>query len=133
MKRWVKGTLLGCGLLLLACVSGMFLMVFLFHLLVPNPFDDRPFDREVWLAEAGLPGPDNPRGQMYEDLLEKHLKKGMTKAEVLALLGKPDATSRSRLFSYELGMWSGMRIDTDTLDVEFDGTDKVKRAYRVQH
>jgi hypothetical protein len=47
------------------------------------------FDRQQWLAtrKAGTCGTDNPREAMVEDVMAHHLATGMTRAQVLALLG----------------------------------------------
>lgn len=77
--------------------------------------------------------PDNPRGKMYEDLVENYLRKGMTKAQVVALLGESDLVTKPEIISYNLGMWSGMRIDYDSLDLVFSNDGKLTKYYRVQH
>ncbi len=76
---------------------------------------------------------------MTRSLLRHHLRPGMTKAEVLALLGPPDGEggansehlrdedkrlNRSVLL-YALGAWSGFRMDEDFLSVIFDNSDRV--------
>jgi hypothetical protein len=47
------------------------------------------FDRQQWLAtgKAGTCGPDNSRESMVEDVMTHYLAPGMTRAQVLALLG----------------------------------------------
>jgi hypothetical protein len=40
---------------------------------------------------------------------------------------------RDTCLSYNLGMWSGLRMDYDTLDIYFDNSGRVARALTVQH
>ena len=49
------------------------------------------FNQKIWLEndELGNGTENNPRAQMIDDLIKNHLKKGMTKSEVIALLGNP--------------------------------------------
>ncbi len=70
---------------------------------------------------------------MFDDLIKNHLRKNMSKDEVVALIGKPDYEDRTEFFSYKLGFWSGFRIDLDTLDLEFSRDGKLKKSYRVQY
>jgi hypothetical protein len=46
------------------------------------------FERGKWLADDGIS--NCVRGAMYRDLEKNYLKKGMSKAEVLELIGKAD-------------------------------------------
>ena len=55
-----------------------------------DPFDDKEFDKQVWASMHEQMLPDNPRGQMYQDIIENHVKLGMPKVQVLELLGTPD-------------------------------------------
>lgn len=64
-----------------------------------DPFPDRPaipFDCERWIAEPGV------RGEMADDLIANHLRMGMSKDEVGALLGL-DLASVGSLFSEDIG------------------------------
>jgi hypothetical protein len=134
MKSWQRRTLK----VLTGVVVSVFLVIvgFLFvlrFLIFQNHFDDKHFNQSLWAAYSGSTEPDNPRGQMYEDLTTKTLKKGMSKHHVLALLGEPDFSKEETVFKYNFGAWSGFRIDYDSLDIEFDQDGKVKSFYRVQH
>lgn len=122
--------------LLLLVATG--LAVFLFR----NPFDDLKFDREVWLARAGDRDPGNPRGQMAEDILERFRADPPTRDQVLQLLGPsefPCSPLRAlpgpveACLSYNLGMWSGLGMDYDTLDVYFDLAGRFVSGLTVQH
>jgi len=61
------------------------------------------------------------------------LRKNMSKAEVIELIGKPDYEGKTDFFSYKLVYWSGFRIDLETLDLEFSKEGRLKKFYRVQH
>jgi hypothetical protein len=98
-----------------------------------NPFDDRKFVQEVWGKFGKSDDPDNPRGQMVEDLQERFLKRGMMKQQVVNLLGEPDFEKTERFFKYNLGAWSGFRIDDDSLDMEFDRDGRLINSRTVQH
>ena len=51
----------------------------------------RPFDREAWTAPDGHPGDRlDRRARMVSNLVKRHLRPGMTRTEVEALLGPPD-------------------------------------------
>jgi len=47
------------------------------------------FNREVWLKNNDLTDTNNPRSKMTRDLLNNYLKKGLTKNDVIQLLGTP--------------------------------------------
>ena len=98
-----------------------------------NPFDDRPFSETTWAAYHQSTDYDSPRGQMYADLKRHHLRRGMSRDEVLALLGEPDLRESATHFSYSLGAWSGFRMDYDTLEVEFSKAGHLTSVDRVQH
>ncbi|MGH7167453.1 MAG: hypothetical protein ACREII_02875 [Nitrospiraceae bacterium] len=136
MKRLGKSILLILGGLLIlatATIVGLFIWGGYQMSQFDSPFDDRSFDPVVWKASSKDRNPDNPRGQMYEDLVKNHLRAGMTQPEVIALLGHGDEAERQDFISYNLGMWSGFRVDYDTLDLSFDRGGRLKRYNRVQH
>lgn len=132
MKRPAK-ILIGCGATVLIVVAMLALFIAWMQGF-NNPFNDRPFDRQVWLAMRDSEEHDNPRGQMAQDIRKRHLKRGMTRKEVENLLGKPDLSSSSdNPWQYILGEWSGFRMDTDTLDVHFDERGRVSGTRLHQH
>lgn len=49
--------------------------------------------------------------------------------------GKSSSLCLSHLdtVAYTLGMWSGFRIDYDSLDIYFDSNDRVCRVCIIQH
>ena len=94
----------------------------------------RPFDAKVWsevvAAELryGLP---QPRYAMLGDLRANHLKRGMTRAEVVALLGPPDRPSGVALVdAYLVGCSVS---DPITLDCEYDAAGRLTGTWIVEH
>ncbi|WP_027158172.1 hypothetical protein [Methylobacter luteus] len=120
--------LLAAGILGIVAFFG-----YIYFTLADDPFNNREFDREVWVSFYENMDPDNPRGEMYEDLVASHLRKGMKRMEVVALLGKPDVEDVKNLLSYNLGMWSGFRIDYDSLDIALSDDGVLVGVRRVQH
>jgi hypothetical protein len=47
------------------------------------------FDKEVWVDNPDIQDTSNPRAWMVQDVMENHLKSGMSGEAVLDLLGKP--------------------------------------------
>ena len=80
-----------------------------------DPFSGRKFDRNLWAEFANDWIDDNPRGAMVQDIQKQHLKAGMSKADVIELLGEPETVQQNGDFSYIVGMWSGYRMDHDCL------------------
>lgn len=77
MPRWRKR--------LLACVAALWLIGLIFLLLELRP---APFDSARWKsAERGMFFSERTR--MVGDLRQNHLRLGMTREEVIALLGNP--------------------------------------------
>jgi hypothetical protein len=99
------------------------------------------FDQASWKASGRFAGSswDNPRGRMLYSLLRRHRLKGLTEDEVIALLGPPNYVDRApllrpdsvprggRLWEYDLGAYSGMKMDADMLVLEFGGGLVLKR------
>lgn len=50
---------------------------------------DKEFNKERWLNNNDVNNTRNPRAHMTKDLLENHLKVGLTRNSVVALLGQP--------------------------------------------
>jgi len=66
-------------------------------------------------------------------LIPNHLKIGLSKIEVFEILGMPDFANNETLVSYIVAMWSGFRIDYDSLDLELSAAGELSKYYRVQH
>jgi hypothetical protein len=75
------------------------------------------FDAARWQAQRGSDALNNPRIAMIGDL-EQRLRPGMTRAEVLALLGEPESQSGGRAV-YALGA-SPYGVDYEFFVIEFD-------------
>lgn len=138
MKRVFKIIGISAGILagiivFLYALFWVFAFFVVFNNPLDNPFNNKDFDKTTWAQFDNNYDPDNPRGKMYEDLIENHLSKGMSKEEVINLLGKPDFESEEYFLSYNLGMWSGGRMDYDSLDLKFNRDGKLSEFYRVQH
>jgi hypothetical protein len=88
MKEAAKGCL---HLLKMASIMvGFMLALLVLVLVIKYSYEYHlGFDRQQWLAtgKAGTCGPDNSRESMVEDVMAHYLAPGMTRAQVLALLG----------------------------------------------
>mgnify|MGYP001297361659 CR=1 FL=1 len=97
-----------------------------------DPFAGRQFDRVLWHHYAGNGDSDNPRASMVADI-KRDISTGTTRNQVMELLGEPDFEKSRSVFKYNLGMWSGFRIDYDSLDIHFDEYGQVVELRVVQH
>jgi hypothetical protein len=116
-------------------LAGLVVVIFLvFHFFVFPVAWPRSFDAAVWKSMAGKMDVDNPRWAMRDDVLAR-LRKGMTLAEVVALLGPPDDVPSTKVFErlWNLGMGDGFRMDYYCLHVEFDASDRLVAANVFQH
>ena len=130
MKKWTKRLIISLLILLVVFVVSFFALI---RSSVEYRFNDRTFDAALWKSFTNNDSPDNPRGQMFDDLSKRHLRKGLSKKDVEDLLGPADLKSEIDLWSYNLGMWSGFRVDYDSLDLKFNGEGRLVKFYRVQH
>ena len=89
-----------------------------------------PFDRAVWNAEpADLD--DFRRHRMADWLLKQRRLLGMTRAEIVSMLGEPTETSHFRSYDlvYVLGNERGwISIDSEWLLMRLDGSGHVSMA-----
>ncbi len=99
-------------------------------LLVAQVFGDRTdprlYDRARWVAERGAEPPVGRYPMLPE--VEKLLRPGMTREEVIDLLGMPDGRSDER-FIYDLGV---RIIDYDSFFIEFDANGRVT-GWRISY
>ncbi len=155
-SNWIKALrlflkmILFTALLAIGLVAATFIFAWVtrsgpyFGISGPGPWDDRRFDSAIWKQSDGK-DIDSPRGQMLYDLLYHSLKVGLSKSAVLNLLGKTDTIYRrgdqynpfpnsraTESWHYPLGNWSGFRVDTDFLVVEFDKSGVVTDIYTYQ-
>lgn len=80
------------------------------------------FDSQKWKAEKGNETGKNPRVTMVGEA-QKLLRKGMTREEVITLLGEPDGKPNNR-FEYLLGI-SPFGIDFEVFILEFSAEGKL--------
>lgn len=90
------------------------------------------FDEGLWKDKNSTLGKRSPRQRMLKNLLKKHKLNGMTKQEVLSLLGQPeDNITTEQELNYELGTSRGFfAVSTDILSIEFDQKD-VAVSFRI--
>jgi hypothetical protein len=128
---WIKRFSIAVSIL--AFLALVFFYSVLYFIGGNDPFDDKAFDKQVWVSMHDQMLPDNPRGQMYQDIIENHVKLGMSKVQVLELLGTPDFKNEINFVSYNLGMWSGMGMDYDSFDLYFSKSGVLTKTRKVQH
>lgn len=93
----------------------------------------RDFSTEAWKAprqNARALMVHDPRALMVDDLLRNHLKLGMSKDEVVSLLGSPSQPGE-KSFWYGIGAYHDrgwLFPSRDELHVVFDERGRVKRA-----
>ena len=98
-----------------------------------NPiFRLEKFNKTKWLQDAAAGRQDNKqdctRGKMTQDLIDHHLTQGLTKSDVLSLLGDGNMISKSSL-EYQIG-WCGYNYNSSVY-IEFDG-DHLQKAYLLK-
>lgn len=106
-----------------ACAAAVMLPVLLFALYLgwlkfSSPFSHADFDQRAWTAVPVANDNNCERGAMVDSLLRKHVRIGMEKSKLVALLGKPDHDHGGKA-SYYLGYCQTF-TDEDTLDFYFD-------------
>ena len=103
---------------------------------------DLRFDPQQWQAANGNDY-DCVRGRMIRALFSDYRIEGMTRQQVLQLLGPPDsiqphgtamndAARMATSFSYLLGMYSGFRVDVDYLEIYFDDHGRARSTFLYQ-
>ena len=94
------------------------LLVFIFF---ETPVPQRPFDSNVWKQVDGRVSDDSRRQAMLRDLRRNHLTPGLTRAEVVDLLGAP-YWEGAGAFQHWLGPGRKLLfdLDSDWLIVSFD-------------
>ena len=89
------------------------------------------FVRSEWMDTTLATGKLAVRGCMVDDLLDRHELRGMTRAEVVALIGEPQ---RSELFpDYDMVYWLGperglIGTDSEFLVMKLDKSGRVASA-----
>jgi hypothetical protein len=96
-------------------------------------FSTSTFDPSAWqVQQTNDTDATCFRGSMANDIKNRVLKPGASRAAVKDLLGQPDNES-SEKFEYNLGMCSGLGIDFDSLNIYFDERGVIVNAAIVQH
>lgn len=90
------------------------------------------FDKGLWKDKKSILGKRSPRQRMLKSLLKKHKLIGMTKQNILSLLGEPeDGVVTEEELNYELGTSRGLfAVSTDILSIEFDQKD-IAISFRI--
>jgi len=91
----------------------------------------RVFDSELWKASLAEESQDPIKLQMVDDLLRKHPLVGLSRSQVLDLLGEPLRTDK--FSDWDLVYWLGperalFSIDSEWLVIRFDSSQKVTDA-----
>jgi len=74
----------------------------------------RPFDAPAWRADVSGPNAGTVRENMAADLIEQHALMGMTRTEVIELLGPPDAGAEGTEVEWTMRSASlYVRLDAD--------------------
>ena len=131
--KWIKILLWSGGALTLIVAVAIGIFGYVFYDLINNPFNDRRFRETEWKEFHQNDDPDNPRGKMSYHLRDKVLIEGMSMDKVRSLLGDPDYAETENVLKYNLGMWSGFRIDYDSFDIYFDDDKELTHVDIVQH
>lgn len=96
----------------------------------------QPFDAQAWRGAVSAESANSAwplRLRMVDDLLERHPLQGMTRQQVVALLGEPGRTGSFR--DWDMVYWLGpergfIRIDSEWLLLRLDAGEKVVE-YRI--
>lgn len=121
MSTWHK-VIPAC--LLAACTASF--MLFLVTL------NDTSFNKAEWDSAPGNDYADCTRLEMVADLKDKILLPGLSRTEVVRILGEPD-TEEGRKIGYVLGMCSGYGFDYDLMHILFDENSGVSVVKVRQH
>lgn len=135
--RWKWIAIIVGGIAAAALVVLIVIVAPFAYALFRNPFDDKPFQRGIWLRAASDSSPRNPRGLMAEDLRNRFLRKGMPKKSVHSLLGEPDNSQYDEqvlhVDCYYLGSWGFMDMEGDYLVVHYDKAEKIASTEVYSH
>lgn len=112
-------------------IIGIILLVTINYWIVIGPYGVERFDRNVWFKkQTNETDTYCFRGTQANDVNYRLLREGMTRNEVIEILGKPDEDKKDNI-EYNLGYCS--LLDYNGLIVYFDHSGKVRDAHNVQH
>lgn len=132
VPEWVKVLAISLSLFALISVAGLWALGH--FILGDGPMSrckgHEHFDERIWRDSASTYGPLALRGCMVDDLLASRLRRGQTRASIVALLGEPPTPSRRGKF--DLVYWLGPErnpfgVDSEWLVVRVDATEHVVR------
>lgn len=129
--RWRKAQILTLAIIAPVLIYRQIPYEYRVHLWqLDSAFNELRFDPKGW-AEHKYLLEGHPRivmrALMVDDLMNNHLRKGMTKKEVKSLLGESmDDYLKQNMFRYYLGFTCGpLCMDPDMFYVKFDSQDRV--------
>ncbi len=92
-----------------------------------NPFNDKLFDRVIWLESKA-----SERARMADNLIKTELRPGKRKAWVHELLGQPFHDRKlgdgRSLLTYHIGTWPIRGYDDTFVYIYFDANDRLLRS-----
>ncbi len=91
-------------------------------------FGDQPFDPVRWMAPIDTAHPCT-RGDMVRDVKQRLLHRGMSKTEIMVLLGRPAWEDEAQI-EYDLGFCHG---DVHGLRLYFDQQERLVHSAIAQH
>jgi outer membrane protein assembly factor BamE (lipoprotein component of BamABCDE complex) len=97
----------------------------------PPPFDEWQFSAAVWAQrrDGVMETLNSPRGAMVGDLQRRHVLPGMTREQVVRLLGEPDWQKCRMEYVYFIGAWDAVRfVDPSIFIIYFDATGIVRET-----
>lgn len=122
-RRWKWIAAIAGGAVVAGLVWLMVVLVPFGYAVLNNPFNDRPFNRSVWLQAANDDW-KNRRGPMTDDLRRHYLRQGMTKSAVRKVLGRSSHSEndqkRGDVDYYSIGAWGLFPIDPYCLVIQYD-------------
>ena len=138
MIKRTRYVLLAGGLVAIAALVYFWAWPLYLFATSPTPEDRCPgherFNPVVWQNSIQVYSELQPRGCMDDDLLARYKLVGMTRAEVVQLLGEPAPTPYFREFDlvYWLGPEHGwFSIDSEWLVMKLDGSGRILEANLV--
>lgn len=104
-----------------------------------DPFNDAEFSQKRWLSVDG--NGECVRGTMVDNLVDRHLRKGMRQEDVTKLLGTHSEADTTHwglptevrsVWTFPVGRCSGFKVDCDYLAVSFDAHGRLIHAWHYQ-
>ena len=117
--RWIS---FAAGITLLPAA---FAAIFVVAPWVESVVKTRAFDGAAWAGDGDIDS--SRRAWMVDDLLERHPLRGRTRAEIEALLGRPDSGETAAETVYFLGIdrQRGFLSGFEILEITYDSADRV--------